>query len=57
MRVIDTLAAFALLSCSGIQSQANAADVCKGYGPQTPRDITSGDLTCVRLSLPHLPRT
>ena len=41
MRVIHTLVAFALLSCSGIQSQANAADVCKGYGPQTPRDISS----------------
>ena len=41
MRVIHTLVAFALLSCSGIRSQANAADVCKGYGPQTPRDISS----------------
>ena len=39
MRLIYALMAGAMVM--GLSSQAVAADLCKGFGPQTPRDISS----------------
>lgn len=38
----------ALLAISGVNSPVNAADICTGYGPQTPRDISQQDGTNAR---------
>ncbi len=41
MRFIHTLIIGTMIIGSGLTSQANADNLCKGYGPQTPRDISS----------------
>lgn len=41
MKVMYACAAAALVAGLSLGSQANAAGICTGYGPQTPRDISS----------------
>ena len=41
MRFMRVFAACVLLTGFGLGTQANATEICKGYGPQTPRDIGS----------------
>jgi len=41
MRLIYTLMAGIMLMGLGLSFQAKAANLCKGYGPQTPRDISN----------------
>ena len=41
IRLIHALAACVLVTGFGLGTQAIAAEICKGYGPQTPRDISS----------------
>ena len=41
MRFIYTLMAGIMAMSLGLSSHAKAANLCKGYGPQTPRDISS----------------
>jgi len=41
MTIMHRLAAATLMAFFGLGGQASAADICKGFGPQTPRDITS----------------
>ncbi len=41
MRIVHAFAACALVTGFSLGTQAIAAETCKGYGPQTPRDIGS----------------
>ena len=51
MAIRNTVAAAAIAACAlaGAVVPAAASDICKGYGPQTPRDISAKDGTNARI--------
>ena len=55
IRSYARLAACSLALLLGLGAQASAAELCTGYGPQTPRDISSPAGTNARLFSPAPP--